>query len=170
MANNAHQNVDMRREGKCIWPFCCATAPWLNVLYQRINSTPTKVLLSQRPQCLWKNQSFQSFPQLWDRLISCGSLFIQGHQVRLWLPWILQSYPSFLHLIFDSVSFELQFGPSSFLLHKNFHTKNKLCGQWIHDFFVQIDDVEYTNPWLPLCQKSPGKMFAHFFSDQAPLP
>ena len=126
MANNAHQNVDMRREGKCIWPFCCATAPWLNVLYQRINSTPTKVLLSQRPQCLWKNQSFQSFPQLWDRLISCGSLFIQGHQVRLWLPWILQSYPSFLHLIFDSVSFELQFGPSSFLLHKKFPYKEQI--------------------------------------------
>ena len=46
--------------------------------------------------------------------------FFQRHQVRLWLPWILQSQSTLFHLIFDNVGLELQFGPSSFLLHKKF--------------------------------------------------
>ena len=78
------------------------------VFYPRINSKPTKVLLSQTLLCLWKNQSS---PQHWDRLLSCGWVFIQRHQVRLWFSVNIAKLVNFFRLIFDSVGFELQFGP-----------------------------------------------------------
>ena len=139
IANNAHQNVDMWREGKCIWPLCCATAPWLlsknpNVLYQRINSTPTKVLLSQTLLCLWKNQSS---PQHWDQLLSCGWVFIQRHQVRLWFSVNIAKLVNFFRPIFDSVGFELQFWPKQ---KKSIPVQIMWsANSW---FFVQREDVK----------------------------
>ena len=73
--------------------------------------------------------------------IFCGSVFIQRHQVRLWFSVNIAKLVNFFRLIFDSVGFELQFGP-----------KQKKIMIFCADRGCQIIQIL-------LGQTSPGKMF-----------
>ena len=144
MSNNAHQNVDMRRQGKCIWPFCCATAPWLLsviLMYFIEESTPRRLRFyyPRGHNAFERINPSLNFGTGWYLAVEFlfkGTKYVCG--CREYCKAIQVSYISFLIVLV----FNYNLGQVHFYCIQNFHIKKKLCGRRIHDFFVQINYVE----------------------------
>ena len=139
MANNAHQNVDMWREGKCIWPFCCATAPWLLSIILKYfiqESTPLRL------RFYYPRHHF-AFERINPPLntgtgwyLAVEFLFKGTKYVCGCREYCKASQVSFISFLIVLV-LNYNFGRNK----KNLY-QYKLCGQRIHDFFVQREDIK----------------------------